>query len=101
MKNKVIAVDMDGCLCEEKKTFEKSLAEPKQDIINIINLLYNSNTIVIYTARSWLEYKMTEDWLKKNNVKYNFLVCGKYPYDVLIDDRVLNVEDVDKIMELK
>lgn len=100
--SKTYVWDLDGTLCEERRTFEKCLATPKQNNIDIINKLYNNyNQIIIYTARGWQEYKMTEDWLKRHNVKYHLLICGKVQYDFWIDDKAINVEDIDKIMELK
>lgn len=93
--SKTYVFDLDGTLCEERKTFEKSLAAPKQDIIDMANSLYDSgNIIIVYTARSWSEYKMTEHWLATNKVKYNLLMCGKVIYDHWIDDRATNVKDV-------
>lgn len=102
MSAKTYVFDLDGTLCEERKTFEKSLAAPKLDIIEIVNRLYRAgHTIIIYTARGWMEYKMTEHWLKTHNVNYNVLMCGKPVYDVWIDDRALNVLDINKLGEAK
>ena len=97
---KIYAIDCDGTLCEERQTFERCLAEPKQNVIDIVNELYDAgNTIIIYTARGWQEYKMTERWLQIHGVKYHTIVCGKLVYDVILDDRAVNVMDVDKIKE--
>jgi len=96
--SKIYVFDLDGTICEERKTFEKSLAAPKQDVIDLVNKLFDDgNTIIIYTARSWSEFKITEHWLKEKDVKYNVLMCGKPIYDVWIDDRAMNVEDIDKL----
>jgi len=92
--SKIYVFDLDGTLCEERKTFEKSLANANKYIIGKVNSLYDDdNTIIIYTARSWSEFKMTEYWLKENNVKYHILMCGKVIYDYWIDDRAINVND--------
>jgi len=97
--NKTYCIDVDGTICDERKTFEKSLAEPKQDIINIVNKLYSAgNRIIIYTARGWGEYSMTERWLEDNGVKYHQLLCGKPIADVFLDDRAVNVKDADKLL---
>lgn len=96
--SKTYVFDLDGTLCEERKTFEKCLALPKQNIINYVNELHEQgHTIIIYTARSWPEFKMTEHWLTANNVKYNILMCGKPVYDHWIDDRAINVNDIEKL----
>jgi uncharacterized HAD superfamily protein len=98
--SKTYVFDLDGTLCEEKQTFERSLAAPIQQNINICNHLYDKgNHIIIYTARSWAEYKMTENWLLSNNVKYHQLLCGKPIYYRWIDDRALNSKDINSLME--
>jgi len=98
--SKTYVFDLDGSLCEERKTFEKALAKPHQNVIDIANKLYDDgHTIIVYTARSWGEYKITEHWLKNNGVKYNLLMCGKVIYDHWIDDRAVNIKDVETIKE--
>ena len=111
----IIAIDLDGTICEEKRTFEKGFAKPlscpsfsqnfkvnnsfgqlitlipaNEDIttIDIVNTLHlMGHTIIIFTARSWAELPMTLKWLEEYEVKYHTIVCGKPVYDVLIDDR--------------
>ena len=92
---KKIVFDLDGTLCEERPTFEKSLSKKKKDHVDIVNKCYDTGYFVmIYTARSWAEYQMTENWLKNNEVKYHLLICGKPLYDVWVDDRCINPENV-------
>jgi len=98
MKNKIIIIDIDGTICDEVPTFQKSMAKAKPNAVKNINKLYKYNTIVLYTARSWAEYKMTESWLKTNKIKYNLLICGKPIYDIWIDDRAIQFENWDKIL---
>ena len=102
----IIAIDLDGTICEEKPTFEKSLAEPMflkppinlknlcgynfvtSNSVHFVNTLYKlGHTIIIFTARSWSELPMTLEWLKKHKVQYHTVVCGKPVYDVIVDDR--------------
>lgn len=88
---KRIVFDIDGTLCEERETFEKTLAKPIESTIDLINCCYDKGVFVLlYTGRSWLEYKATEKWLSENGVKYHTLICGKPIYDLWIDDRCLN-----------
>ena len=91
MEIRKIVFDIDGTICNESPTFEKSFALPKEEMIKLVNECYDKDIFVIlYTARSWAEYKMTEKWLQENKVKYNLLMCGKPNYDLWIDDRCLN-----------
>lgn len=83
-----IAFDLDGTLCEEVPTFEKSMAKPIPGALERVNILHDTGDfIMIYTSRGWSEYKMTEDWLKKHGFRYDLLICGKPLYDVLYDDK--------------
>ena len=50
-----IMFDMDGVLCEERSTFERSLAEPIQKNIDGLNILKErGHFITIYTSRDCL-----------------------------------------------
>jgi len=83
-----VCFDLDGVLCEETPTFEKSLAEPYPRAIDKVNAMYDAGYFVmIYTSRGWPEYRMTEDWLKKHGFKFHLLMCGKPLYDILYDDK--------------
>ena len=89
-----IVIDMDGTICTEMRQFSRCLAEPKADAVQIINELYDAgNTIIIYSARTWVEYEMTVDWIKRYGVKYHQLFMGKPIGDVWIDDRAITAKD--------
>ena len=51
------------------------------------------HTIIIYSARTWMEFEMTTAWLKEHKVKYHQLIMGKPIGDVWIDDRALQFKD--------
>lgn len=86
-----IIIDLDGTICTEEKTFSRSLAQPKEGAVDSINKLFDAgHTIIIYTARTWMEFEMTTDWLKKNKLKFHQLVMGKPIGDVWIDDRAIS-----------
>ena len=85
---------MDGTICTEMRQFSRCLAEPKAKAVETINELYDAgNTIIIYSARTWVEYEMTVDWLKRYGVKYHQLIMGKPIGDVWIDDRAITAKD--------
>lgn len=96
--NKIYVFDIDNTICSEERTMEKIFATPKQNVIDVLNKKYDEgNRIILYTARSWDAYKATEYWLKTNGVKYHLLMCGKIIYDHWIDDRALNVKDINEL----
>lgn len=89
-----IVIDMDGTICSEMRQFSRCLAKPKADAVATINELYDSgNIIIIYSARTWVEYEMTVYWLKCHGVKYHQLIMGKPIGDVWIDDRAITAKD--------
>lgn len=94
--------DLDGTLCTNTNS-NYSLAKPIQQRIEYVNSLYNEgNHITIYTARGMGStsnnqiaainkyYSITEQQLKKWNVKYHELVLGKPSGDYYIDDKGIN-----------
>ena len=91
---KTIVVDMDGVLCHERKTFERSLASPIDGARAAMHGLRQSgHVIIIHTARSWSEYQMTREWLWDNDIPYDELVMGKPVADIVIDDRAVRFSD--------
>ena len=89
-----IIIDMDGTICSEERQFSRCLAKPKEGSVETVNALFEAgHTIIIYSARTWVEYEMTVDWLNKNGVKYHQLFMGKPIGDVWIDDRAITCED--------
>ena len=51
------------------------------------HLFSNDNTIILWTARGWEQYKVTVQWLNDHNMKYHQLIMGKPMVDIFIDDR--------------
>jgi len=89
-----IIIDLDGTICTEMRQFSRCLAEPKPDAVESINRLYDAgNTIIIYSARTWVEYEMTVDWLERHGIRYHQLFMGKPIGDVWIDDRAITAKD--------
>ena len=85
-----LIIDLDGTICTEEKTFSRNLAKPNKDAKESLEKLKNMGyTIIIYTARSWNEYEMTIDWLKKNIIPFDQLIMGKPTGDYWIDDRAI------------
>lgn len=88
LKNKTVAIDLDGTICSEEKTFERPLARPLPGAVEAVRMIRgNGNTVIIYTARGWEQYRVTKDWLDKNGFEYDQIVMGKPIADCWIDDR--------------
>lgn len=114
MKN--IAFDLDGTLCDRPDNLEhlgpnKYLyCTPNIEMINILNELSDKgHNIIIYTARGMGQfngdvkrvydelYLLTEKSLNDWGVKYHKIVMGKIDFDILIDDKAIGIEDLEKI----
>lgn len=86
-----ILIDMDGVICTEEKTFERSLAVPLPAAKESLELLKSAgHQIIIYTARSWAELAMTKSWLERHEIPYDGLHMGKPIGDRFIDDRAIS-----------
>ena len=93
-----LIVDLDGVICEELGTFERSMAKPLPNAIEVLKRLkWAGHHITLYTGRGWSEYTMTTAWLKKYEIPYDLLLCGKPLYDLWIDDRALKFTDWDEV----
>jgi Predicted hydrolases of the HAD superfamily len=85
-----IIIDLDGTICTEERTYSRCLAKPKDGSVENVNRLYDQgHTIIIYTARTWMEFEMTTAWLQDHGVKYHQLMMGKPVGDLWIDDRAV------------
>jgi hypothetical protein len=100
-----IIIDMDGTICTEERTHSRSMAKPLANAVESVNGLYDEgHTIIIYSARTWMEYEMTVDWLSRHGIKYHQLMLGKPVGDVWIDDRAITCngwDNVNKILDEK
>lgn len=114
-KQKTIAFDLDDVLCYRPNGYEHlgpnkyDYCEPYNENINLVNSLYDDGyKIVIYTARGMSQFNgnvvdiyshlftRTNQQLNSWGLKYHQLVMGKIHYDVLIDDKVLNSNNINK-----
>ena len=105
MKQKVLAFDIDGVICNTLGSdYENS--KPNKKVIEKIYHLYDAgNTIIVFTARFMgrtnnnyqeaykLGYKFTLNQLQSWNLKFNELILGKPSFDLLIDDKAFNYND--------
>jgi quercetin dioxygenase-like cupin family protein len=97
-------IDLDNTLC---KTIDGdySNSEPIKERINKVNeLKEQGNHITIWTARgsrSGISHReLTESQLKLWGVKYDELLMGKPDFDLMIDDKCVNVDTYWRIPDL-
>lgn len=92
-------IDIDGTICSQEKNYAEAM--PLFNRIERINQLYDEgHTIVYFTARGtetgidWRE--ITERQFKMWGVKYHDLIFGKPAADYYLDDRMLNLDTIDR-----
>ena len=117
---KIIAFDIDDVICVRPKDKESeginkySYSQPVQKNIDIINECYeNGYYIKLYTARGMSQfngdifkiydnlYLRTKAHLDEWGVKYHELIMGKIHYDLFIDDKAVNIDQITSIKDIK
>jgi histidinol phosphatase-like enzyme len=98
----IYCFDIDGVLCDDMVgDYEKS--KPRKDVIKKVNQLYDAGNIIkMFTGRGsktgidWRDF--TEKQLKSWGVKYHELIFGKPVADVFIDDKAVNIKDLQNLI---
>jgi len=102
----IIYVDIDGTLCVASSDLDYTKAEPINNNIEAVNALYDSgHTIVIWTARGTVNNNSeialaTRQQLDLWGVCYHELKFGKPFFDYLFDDRALQPNHLESLVEL-
>lgn len=96
MDKKIYIIDVDKTIC----TGGYQDAQPIKERIEYFNKLYdNGHTVNYWTARGsstgldWFQH--TKDQLISWGVKFHSFKVGKPTYDVWIDDKAINPDDID------
>jgi CMP-N,N'-diacetyllegionaminic acid synthase len=89
--------DIDGVIAIKREDLDYSLARPNEEMIQIINRLYDfGNEIVLFTARGFVTkkdwYAITEKQMADWHVKYHDLLMGKPNADYYVDDKNLSLD---------
>ena len=98
-----IFVDIDETICLNDEDRNYSNAKPILENIDKINQLFDlGHEITYWSARGTVTgidwEKITLNQFKKWNVKFNNLILGQKPdFDLLIDDKAINIADIDNI----
>jgi hypothetical protein len=95
-------IDIDGTICNTHNSdYLKSI--PRAKNIAVFNKLYDQGHQIHYwTARgansgkNWDEFTIMQ--LKQWNVKFTTINMGKPHYDIWIDDKAINANDVSPIL---
>jgi uncharacterized HAD superfamily protein len=93
--DKVIAIDLDGVLCEGE-FWGTEECKPIQEMIAKVTDWYQKGAhIIIYTARQPKYFVQTQAWLIKYQVPFHGIAMQMKPgADVYIDDKALHISDI-------
>ena len=97
MSVRVIAVDLDGVLCEGLY-WGKGEPKPITKNIEAVNQLALKYFIVIHTARRYEWAEHTLKWLKRNGVNYHAIHFEKMPSDIYVDDRITSFNNLQALI---
>jgi len=93
-KGKVICVDLDGTLALGTYWGKKHPKVNEAMAKFVRNLDDGGATIIIYTARPVYQFSQTYKWLGQNNLLYPLAMRIKPPASLYLDDKALNVDDL-------
>lgn len=88
--DRVIAIDLDGCLLQMAYPEFGAVNDGAIDVIN--EFRRNGCKIAIYTSRPYMDYEDIKKHLDINNVLYDLIICGKPIAKFYIDDRAIKYE---------
>lgn len=102
--NKQFVFDIDGVIAKIESNNNYALSEPNYQMVEVINKLYRmGNHIVLFTARGYITgidwREITESQLKQWGVCYHELHFGKPNADYYIDDKMIDMEKLIRILE--
>ena len=96
-KNLTIGIDLDGTICAESKG--EDFLQVRLDAIPLpgakeaLDKLRNKGYyIVIYTGRNISWHEKTEQWLCKNKIYFDKLICEKLPLNLYIGNEAIHFD---------
>lgn len=89
MEAEIVAVDLDGTLCETAWTPKQAReATPYEEEIKKTNEIAASGYfVIIYTARADDLIPATLEWLRRHNIRYDAICNKKMVADHYVDDK--------------
>ncbi len=102
---KIIAVDFDGTLCESKYPL---IGKPKTEVIEVVKSLSKRCTVILWTCRRGKFLSQAVRWCEEQGLKFDYINenapslvkmfggdCRKIFADLYIDDKAMNVKEID------
>ena len=101
---KTFCFDIDGVIATLVKDLEYEKAAPINNTIGLINKLYElGHRIIMFTARGTMTKKdwrsLTKQQIESWGVYYHELKFGKPAADYYIDDKMISVPKLNKLLQ--
>lgn len=86
-----IGIDLDNCLANNSGYPNYQLTIPTVGAVEAMWELQNRGLkFVLYTARSWADYRTIEEWLDNWGFpKPRLIICGKMLLKWMVDDKAI------------
>lgn len=94
----MVYVDIDGTICDTVGSDYMNSTPIKENIDKINKLFDEGHTIIYWTARggrSGVDYtEITRKQLTEWKCRYHHVKLDKASYDMIIDDKAINISDL-------
>lgn len=87
------AIDMDETLAKSVWPKRGIGAPIKKNLVKVREIAAAGHLIAIHTSRPWSDYPLVEDWLRKHDIPFDQIICGKFLACKYIDDKNVSVEE--------
>lgn len=87
VRNKMAMTDVEKC---------QVLPEAKENLIKLKEL---GHQIVIYTQRDVSLGQVTETWLQRNKIPYDYIILSKPEVDIMVDQNCHKFKSWEDLME--
>ncbi len=103
---KQFVFDIDGVIAQLNPKLNYADTEPVKQMVRIVNDIYNrGNSVILFTARGYVTgidwREVTEKEMKDWGVQYTELKFGKPNAEYYIDDKFLDLSELNLISEIK
>lgn len=88
LEARTVCIDLDFTLCKHEGDY--STARPLPGAVEALSRLQGDGwVIVLHTARHFNHWQVTTDWLADTGMPYDYVMFGKPPARVYVDDRAI------------
>jgi hypothetical protein len=96
MKAKTVVVDLDGVIAHSIEGRDYENCVPNTRMIRVLDLCREAGHVIVISTARWAEDKpVTERWLARYEVPYDYIYFDKPLGDIYIDDKAMRERAAD------